>query len=194
MLVMLSAAIAPGLALLSYFYLKDQYETEPISVVVKTFLFGVFLVLPIMFIQYVLETEHILNTDLANAFLWAALLEEFFKWFILIYVIYQHVAFDEPYDGIVYGAAVSLDSLRWRIFYTCWPTGWNMLFSGRFSLYPVMLCSVCSWGIIWARRNFQLRIIGSIYYWHWSSQLLYMGFMTIFQFPKNFGYTSLCHL
>ncbi|MGE7905649.1 MULTISPECIES: glutamic-type intramembrane protease PrsW [Peribacillus] len=108
MLVMLSAAIAPGLALLSYFYLKDQYETEPISVVVKTFLFGVFLVLPIMFIQYVLETEHILNTDLANAFLWAALLEEFFKWFILIYVIYQHVAFDEPYDGIVYGAAVSL--------------------------------------------------------------------------------------
>lgn len=68
MLVMLSAAIAPGLALLSYFYLKDQYETEPISVVVKTFLFGVFLVLPIMFIQYVLETEHILNTDLANAF------------------------------------------------------------------------------------------------------------------------------
>ncbi|MEI2472633.1 PrsW family glutamic-type intramembrane protease, partial [Peribacillus frigoritolerans] len=108
MLVMLSAAIAPGLALLSYFYLKDQYETEPISVVVKTFIFGVFLVLPIMFIQYVLETEHILNTDLANAFLWAALLEEFFKWFILIYVIYQHVAFDEPYDGIVYGAAVSL--------------------------------------------------------------------------------------
>ena len=108
MLVILSAAIAPGLALLSYFYLKDQYETEPISVVVKTFLFGVLLVLPIMFIQYVLETEHILDTDFANAFLWAALLEEFFKWFILIYVIYQHIAFDEPYDGIVYGAGVSL--------------------------------------------------------------------------------------
>ncbi|MFJ7678113.1 glutamic-type intramembrane protease PrsW [Peribacillus sp. NPDC097198] len=108
MLVILSAAIAPGLALLSYFYLKDQYDTEPISVVIKIFLFGVFLVLPIMFIQYVLETEHILDTNLANAFLWAALLEEFFKWFILIYVIYQHIAFDEPYDGIVYGAGVSL--------------------------------------------------------------------------------------
>ena len=108
MLVIMSAAIAPGLALLSYFYLKDQYETEPISVVIKTFLFGVFLVLPIMFLQYVLEKEQILNTDMANAFLWAAMIEEFFKWFILIYAIYQHVAFDEPYDGIVYGAAVSL--------------------------------------------------------------------------------------
>ena len=36
------------------------------------------------------------------------MLEEFFKWFILFYAIYQHVDFDEPYDGIVYGAAVSL--------------------------------------------------------------------------------------
>lgn len=108
MLVILSAAIAPGLALLSYFYLKDQYDTEPIAVVIKTFLFGVLLVLPIMFLQYVLEKEQILNTDFANAFLWAAMIEEFFKWFILIYAIYQHVAFDEPYDGIVYGAAVSL--------------------------------------------------------------------------------------
>ncbi|WP_110927591.1 glutamic-type intramembrane protease PrsW [Bacillus massiliglaciei] len=108
MLVILSAGIAPGLALLSYFYLKDQYETEPISVVSKTFLYGVILVFPIMFVQYVLETENVFQADFARAFIWAALLEEFFKWFILIYYIYQHVAFDEPYDGIVYGAAASL--------------------------------------------------------------------------------------
>lgn len=108
MLVILSAGIAPGLALLSYFYLKDHYDSEPISVVLKTFLFGVILVFPIMFIQYVLEVEGILPSDFAKAFLWASLLEEFFKWFIIMFAIYQHTAFDDPYDGIVYGAAVSL--------------------------------------------------------------------------------------
>ncbi|GLB58016.1 glutamic-type intramembrane protease PrsW [Cytobacillus sp. NCCP-133] len=108
MLGILSAGIAPGLALLSYFYLKDQYESEPISMVFKTFLFGALLVFPIMFIQYVLETEGVLQSSLLDAFLSSSLLEEFFKWFILFYTIYQHITFDEPYDGIVYGASVSL--------------------------------------------------------------------------------------
>lgn len=108
MLGILSAGIAPGLALLSYFYLKDQYGSEPISVVFKTFLFGALLVFPIMFIQYVLHTEHLVQTQVIDAFFVSSLLEEFFKWFILFYTVYQHIAFDEPYDGIVYGAAVSL--------------------------------------------------------------------------------------
>jgi RsiW-degrading membrane proteinase PrsW (M82 family) len=108
MLGILSAGVAPGLALLSYFYLKDEYEPEPVSLVFRTFLYGVLLVFPIMFIQHVLETEHLLKSDLLNAFFGSGILEEFFKWFILFYLIYQHVEFDEPFDGIVYGVAVSL--------------------------------------------------------------------------------------
>jgi len=108
MLGILSAGVAPGLALLSYFYLRDEYEPEPISFVLRTFVYGALLVFPIMFIQHVLEIEHLLKSDLINAFLSSSLLEEFFKWFILFYVVYQHVEFDEPFDGIVYGVAVSL--------------------------------------------------------------------------------------
>lgn len=108
MLGILSAGIAPGLALLSYFYLKDEYESEPISFVFRAFVFGALLVFPIMFIQYVLDAENIIQSDLIQAFFSISLLEEFFKWFILIYTVYQHIEFDEPYDGIVYGAAVSL--------------------------------------------------------------------------------------
>ncbi|PLS16372.1 PrsW family intramembrane metalloprotease [Bacillus sp. M6-12] len=108
MLVILTAGLAPGLALLSYFYLKDQIETEPLSVVGRAFLFGAFLVFPLMFIQYVMETENVFDSNLASAFIQSGLLEEFFKWFILFYAIYNHADFDEPYDGIVYGAAVSL--------------------------------------------------------------------------------------
>ncbi|MFD2445879.1 glutamic-type intramembrane protease PrsW [Bacillus sp. CGMCC 1.16607] len=108
MLAILSAGVAPGLALLSYFYLKDEYETEPVSFVFKTFIFGALLVFPLMFIQYVFKTEMVFQSTLLNAFITSSLLEEFFKWFILFYTVYKHVSFDEPYDGIVYGAAVSL--------------------------------------------------------------------------------------
>ncbi|MEH7345337.1 glutamic-type intramembrane protease PrsW [Bacillus sp. JJ1532] len=108
MLGILSAGIAPGLALLSYFYLKDQYGSEPVFTVFRTFLFGAILVFPIAFIQYVLETEYNIQSSFINAFLSSGMLEEFFKWFILFYAVYQHVDFDEPYDGIVYGASVSL--------------------------------------------------------------------------------------
>ncbi|RHW41228.1 PrsW family intramembrane metalloprotease [Neobacillus notoginsengisoli] len=108
MLGIFSAGIAPGLALLSYFYLKDEVETEPIPVVFRTFLYGALLVFPIMFMQHVLETENIITSGWMEAFFSSGLFEEFFKWFILFYAVYQHVAFDEPFDGIVYGAAVSL--------------------------------------------------------------------------------------
>lgn len=108
MLGIFSAGIAPGLALLSYFYLKDEVESEPIPVVFRTFLYGALLVFPIMFLQHVLETEQLFVNGWMVAFFSSGLLEEFFKWFILFYAVYQHVAFDEPFDGIVYGAAVSL--------------------------------------------------------------------------------------
>ncbi|GKU81025.1 glutamic-type intramembrane protease PrsW [Niallia sp. NCCP-28] len=108
MLAIISAGIAPGLALLSYFYLKDQYDSEPISLVFRAFVAGALLVFPIMFIQYVIEVEHIIPSGLWSSLITTSLLEEFFKWFILFYTAYQHVEFDEPYDGIIYGASVSL--------------------------------------------------------------------------------------
>ncbi|MCM3666686.1 glutamic-type intramembrane protease PrsW [Mesobacillus subterraneus] len=108
MLGIVTAGVAPGLALLSYFYLKDQYDSEPLSLVFKTFIFGALLVFPLMFIQYVLAAEGIFQGDYIKAFGTVGLMEEFFKWFILYYTIFQHISFDEPYDGIIYGASVSL--------------------------------------------------------------------------------------
>jgi protease PrsW len=108
MLGVISAGIAPGLALLSYFYLKDKYDSEPISMVFRLFVFGAVLVFPIMFIQYVIEVESVFRSDLLRAFFSISLLEEFFKWFVLFYTVYKHADFDEHYDGIVYGSSVSL--------------------------------------------------------------------------------------
>ncbi|MFC0271576.1 glutamic-type intramembrane protease PrsW [Metabacillus herbersteinensis] len=108
MVAIISAGIAPGLALLSYFYLRDQYDSEPIYMVFRSFAFGALLVFPIMFIQYVLEIEFVFSSSLLHAFFAYGFLEEFFKWFILFFTIYQHTHFDEHYDGIVYGVSVSL--------------------------------------------------------------------------------------
>ena len=108
MIAIISAGIAPGLALLSYFYLKDQYESEPISLVMRSFIFGALLVFPIMFIQYVLDVEAVFASQFLYTFVAVGFLEEFFKWFILFFTIYQHIHFNEHYDGIVYGVSVSL--------------------------------------------------------------------------------------
>ncbi|CAG7611836.1 Protease PrsW [Paenibacillus solanacearum] len=106
-LSVLMAAIAPGVALLSYFYLKDRYDPEPISQVLKLFLFGVLLVFPIMVLQRAL-VQGLGEHPFVFAFVTSAATEEFFKWFLVYFVIYKHTSFDEPYDGIVYSVAASL--------------------------------------------------------------------------------------
>lgn len=103
----LAAAIAPGVALLAYFYWKDRYDTEPLSMVLKMFLTGVLIVLPIMIVQRGLMIW-LGDSPFAFSFIISAGVEEFFKWFVLYHIIYNHTEFDEPYDGIVYATAVSL--------------------------------------------------------------------------------------
>lgn len=108
MLGILLAGIAPGFALLCYFYLKDKYEPEPLSTVLFTFIYGALLIFPIAFIEYVLKAENVVKYDSIYAIFSSGLIEEFFKWSILFFSAYRNVEFDEPFDGIVYGTSVSL--------------------------------------------------------------------------------------
>jgi len=103
----LSAAIAPGVSLLTYLYLKDKYDAEPIHMVVRMFVLGILVVIPIMVIQRGLELW-IGNEAVVFSFIQSAGVEEFMKWFVLYHVIYNHTEFDEPYDGILYAASISL--------------------------------------------------------------------------------------
>jgi RsiW-degrading membrane proteinase PrsW (M82 family) len=102
------AGLAPGVALLSYFYLRDRYDPEPLGMVLKSFILGGLLVLPVMVVEYAFKDEGLLQNPMANAFLVSGLIEEFAKWFIVIYTAYHHAEFNERYDGIVYTVAVSL--------------------------------------------------------------------------------------
>jgi len=104
----LAAAIAPGIALLAYFYWKDRYDSEPLSVVIRLFLMGALTVLPVMIVQRALTLWLGDSSPVVFSFLISAGVEEFVKWFVLFHIIYNHTEFDEPYDGIVYATALSL--------------------------------------------------------------------------------------
>ncbi len=104
---LLMAAIAPGIALLAYFYLKDLYESEPISVVARMFILGILTVFPTMVVQrgFVLGLG---ENPLLFAFGISAGIEEFIKWFLVYFLIFRNSSIKQPYDGIVYATAVSL--------------------------------------------------------------------------------------
>ena len=108
MIILLTVAIAPSLALFSYFYLRDQFSQEPSKLLFQSFIYGAVLTFPILFLQYVLNEEGVFSSIFASNVLFPSLIEEFFKWLVLLIAIFRHVDFEDPYDGILYGASVSL--------------------------------------------------------------------------------------
>ena len=108
MFMLLTVAIAPGLALFSYFYLRKQIHKEPSRSLLQTYIYGMMLTFPILFIQYVFKEEGVFDSVFVSNVLFTSGLEEFFKWLVLLVVVYGHVDFEDPYDGILFGASVSL--------------------------------------------------------------------------------------
>ena len=108
MIILLTVAIAPSLALFSYFYLRDQFAKEPSKLLFHCFLYGAVLTFPILFVQYVFDAEGVFRSAFTQSVLFASIVEEFFKWLVLVIAIYRHVDFEDPYDGILYGASISL--------------------------------------------------------------------------------------
>ncbi|SDP44428.1 glutamic-type intramembrane protease PrsW [Halobacillus aidingensis] len=107
-MAILTAAISPAVAIMTFIYLSKRIELEPLPLIIRMFIIGVIMVFPIMFIQYAFETENVFHSSFLKSFFLAELLEEFFKWFFLLFVAYRHSDFDHHYDGIIYGVAVSL--------------------------------------------------------------------------------------
>ncbi|WP_079530632.1 glutamic-type intramembrane protease PrsW [Halobacillus hunanensis] len=108
MMAILTVAIAPAIALMTFIYLSKRIELEPLPLIIRMFIFGALLVFPLLFIQYAFESEGLFQTPLLKSFFLAGLLEEFFKWFVFMFVIFYHTSFDHHYDGIIYGVAISL--------------------------------------------------------------------------------------
>lgn len=111
-LLLLISAVAPSLALLYYFYLKDKYEKEPGQMLIKAFALGSLAVIPVVFFELRLNIFDLAEMDYLKAgytaFIVAGLVEEGFKFFIFWFFLWKNKNFNETYDGIVYSVFISL--------------------------------------------------------------------------------------
>jgi RsiW-degrading membrane proteinase PrsW (M82 family) len=105
-LLLIGCAIAPGIALLSFFYLRDLYDSEPLRLVALKFLLGLLSAIPVMYLVNALD--RFIESPFAHAFLAVAVVEELTKFVFAYWFAFRHREFDEEYDGIVYAVAVSL--------------------------------------------------------------------------------------
>ena len=100
-------AIFPPLLIAYIIYKQDKYDKEPRELIIKSFLFGCFSVIPILLLEIIFNEKYFLNIFL-YMLLGVALIEEGMKFFFLKKYLYTHKEFNEPLDGIVYAVMISL--------------------------------------------------------------------------------------
>ncbi len=112
-LPLIAIALAPGAAIGLFIWLKDQYDREPLKHMFISFMLGVLCAIPAVIMS--LSLGKFIPVDFQNIFSVAvfalvvvAFAEEFAKFLVLRYYAYRQKEFNEPFDGIVYGAIISL--------------------------------------------------------------------------------------
>lgn len=106
-------ALAPGVAIMLYIYLKDKHEREPLSLLMISFIYGIFSTLVTLSISIPVEmivsfSEGDLIDQFYDAFFKVALIEEFSKFIFVRFILFPNKNFNEPFDGIVYAVMVSM--------------------------------------------------------------------------------------
>lgn len=113
MLELSGIALAPGLAIALYIYLKDKHEREPLLLLLVSFAYGIGSTLVTLSISYPVNILIELRADnlvhqFYEAFFKVALIEEFSKFIFVRFVLFPNKNFNEPFDGIVYAVMVSM--------------------------------------------------------------------------------------
>lgn len=114
LLELLLLALAPVLFIMIYLYVRDEYDREPLIHLLIAFILGILATFPVVYVAEQLKTLFQVDTgsDILGiavyAFVVVAFTEEGMKYLVLRNHAYRLKAFDEPYDGIMYGATVSL--------------------------------------------------------------------------------------
>jgi RsiW-degrading membrane proteinase PrsW (M82 family) len=91
---------------MSFFYLRDRYDSEPLSLVGLLFFLGMLSTIPLMYLSDWIGQQ--MDSPYARAFFGAAMIEELGKYILTITFALRHREFDEEIDGIVYAVAASL--------------------------------------------------------------------------------------
>ena len=114
-MILIVAAILPAILLWVYTCRRDA-QPEPMSQMLKAFLYGALICLPVSFVEQGISVllfgpggqPATLTGSTIEAFLVAAVPEEGFKLLALWLILRKNPYFDEHYDGIVYAVCVGL--------------------------------------------------------------------------------------
>jgi RsiW-degrading membrane proteinase PrsW (M82 family) len=103
--LILTVGLAPGLFWLWYFYSRDKYEPEPLSLIAKMFFLGMVAAIIAYFLENLLIS---FITGILFVALVVPIVEEVLKFAMVVMFVYRDQEFDEPMDGIVYATATAL--------------------------------------------------------------------------------------
>ena len=113
--IVLFCAVLPAFLLVFYIYLRDRYQREPFSQILKGVFFGVLSAGIAMFLESTIQSLGLTTTSAStwfgamwNAFVGAAMPEEAAKLLMLWLLLRKNKYFDERFDGIVYACCVGM--------------------------------------------------------------------------------------
>jgi RsiW-degrading membrane proteinase PrsW (M82 family)/DNA-directed RNA polymerase subunit RPC12/RpoP len=158
-LIVVVLAFAPGVFWLWLVYRGDRYRPEPRSLVVRTFLWGMVVAIPVAtlesFLIWLANPDTFFSGDdvplsLATAaymsFVVAGLTEELGKYVVVRRTVYRSPYFDEPMDGLVYSSAAALGFASLENFGYLLSFGWELiLIRGPYSTLAHVLFAAM-WG------------------------------------------------
>ena len=111
-MILFFLSLAPVLVILTYLYYRDKYEKEPFRFLLISLLAGALTVIPVFVVTFPIKLSFLGNNPyvlaFGNAFLEAAIPEEFFKYLAFLLVVWRNKNFNDFFDGIIYAAYISL--------------------------------------------------------------------------------------
>jgi RsiW-degrading membrane proteinase PrsW (M82 family)/RNA polymerase subunit RPABC4/transcription elongation factor Spt4 len=141
LLVIPILGLAPAIFWLWLIYRRDKYRPEPKRLVIRTFLLGIAVVIPVALIEVLLALPLLNVTDLAEeslsqlsfgsmayfSFIIVGFTEELFKFLVVWGTVYKSPYFDEPIDGLVYSSAAALGFASLENIGYLFSYGWQLI-------------------------------------------------------------------
>jgi RsiW-degrading membrane proteinase PrsW (M82 family) len=104
-------AILPGVLLSLFIIIQDRFDREPIKLLLKIFIIGMFATIPTMVVEMLGQNFNIFSGimgQLFEAIVVVGFAEEYFKRLVVLRFAYHNPAFNEKLDGIVYCGIAAL--------------------------------------------------------------------------------------
>jgi len=187
MWLLLSVSQAPIIILFSYIYFRDRVEKEPLWLLFVTFIFGALMGIPAALIEYGLDVPTGPRPGVNAVTLFfttlfgVGLVEEAAKYIVLRWYAATRKAFSEPYDGIMYGAAVALGFAALENLFYCFIFGLEIAVSRMFTAVPLHAAAGVIMGYYVGKAHFETDPVK-------QKKMYRMGFWTAVMFHGAYDY------